>query len=55
MYFTVNLAFANYLDQLEETIGVPIERNWTHQMHIFPISIEPFSNESKSFAGPQNT
>ena len=31
MYFTVNLAFANYLDQLEETIDVPIERNWMHQ------------------------
>ena len=42
MYFTVNLAFANYLDQLDETIDVPIERNWMHQMHILPISIEPF-------------
>ena len=27
MYFTVNLALAIYLDQLEETIDVPIERN----------------------------
>ena len=26
IYFTVNLAFANYIDQLD----VPIERNWTH-------------------------
>ena len=42
MFFTVNLAFANYLDQLDETIDVPIERNWMHQMHILPISIEPF-------------
>ena len=42
MYFTVNLASANYLDQLEETIDVPIERNWIHQMHVLPISIEPF-------------
>ena len=42
MYFTVNLAFANYLDQLDEAISVPIERNWTHQMHVLPISIEPF-------------
>ena len=39
MYFTVNLAFANHLDQLDETIDFPIERNWMHQM---PISIEPF-------------
>ena len=42
MYFTVNLAFVNYLDQLDETIDVPIERNWTHQIHVLPISIEPF-------------
>ena len=42
MYFTVNLAFVNYLDQLDETIDVPIERNWMHQMHVLPISIEPF-------------
>ena len=41
MYVTVNLAFANYLDQLDETIGVPIERNWMHHMHVLPISIEP--------------
>ena len=40
MYFTINLAFANYLDQLNETINIPIERNWTHQMQILPISIE---------------
>ena len=27
MYFTVNLAFVNYLDQLNESINIPIERN----------------------------
>ena len=32
MYFTVNLAFVDYLNQLNETINTPIERNWTHQM-----------------------
>ena len=42
MYFTVNLAFVNYLDQLDETIDEPIERKWAHQMHVLPISIEPF-------------
>ena len=40
MYFTINLAFANYLDQLNETINIPIDRNWTHQMQILPIFIE---------------
>ena len=37
MYFTVNIAFANYLDQLDETTDVPIDRNWKHQMHVLPI------------------
>ena len=43
MYFTVNLAFVNYLDQLNETINIPIERNWTHQMQVLPISLEAFN------------
>ena len=34
IYFTINLAFANYLDQFDETINIPIERNWTHQMQV---------------------
>ena len=29
MYFTVNLAFANYLDELNESIKTPINGNWT--------------------------
>ena len=43
MYFTVNLAFANYPEQLDETINVPIERNWMHQMQVLPISVESFN------------
>ena len=51
MYFIVNLAFANYLDQLEETIDVPIERNWMHQTYVLPISLEPFQiNENLLWA-----
>ena len=53
MYFTVNLAFANYLDQLDETIDIPIERNWTHQMHILPISIEPFQINQDLWQAPK--
>ena len=53
IYFTVNLAFANYLDQLEETIDVPIERNWTHQMHILPISIKPFQMNQNLLQAPK--
>ena len=53
MYFTVNLAFANYLDQLEETIDVPIEGNWMHQMHILPISIEPIPMNQNLLQAPK--
>ena len=53
IYFTVNLAFANYLDQLDETIYVPIERNWTHQMHVLPISIEPFHMSQNLLQAPK--
>ena len=31
MNFTVNLAFVNYLDPLNETIETQIIRNWTTQ------------------------
>ena len=53
MYFTVNLAFANYLDQLEETIDVPIERNWVHQTHVLPISIETFQINQDLLQAPK--
>ena len=29
MYFTLNLAFVDYLEELNETITTPINRNWT--------------------------
>ena len=53
MYFTVHLVFENYLDQLEETIDVPIERNWIHQTHVLPISIEPFQMNQNLFQAPK--
>ena len=35
MYFTVNLAFINYLDKMIESQGIPILRNWrTNFAHI---------------------
>ena len=46
MYFMVNLAFVNYLGQLNETINIPLERNWTHQMQVLPISLEAFNMNS---------
>ena len=53
MYFTINLAFANYLDQLDETKDVPIERNWMHQVHVLPISIESFNMSPSLLQAPQ--
>ena len=55
MYFTINLAFANYLDQLNETLNIPIERNWTHQMQVSPISIEAFNMSPSLLQAPKNT
>ena len=53
MCFTISLAFANYLDQLEETIDIPIERNWMHQMHVLPVSIEPFQMNQNLLQAPK--
>ena len=54
MYFTVNVAFVNYLDQLNETISIPIERNWTHQMQVLPISLEAFNINSNLLQAPKH-
>ena len=42
MYFTVNLAFVDYLEELNESIKIPIDRNWTNYKQILPISLESF-------------
>ena len=42
MYFTVNLAFVNYFDNLVDSLDVPILKNWTTQEQILPISLEAF-------------
>ena len=45
MYFTVNLAFVDYLEELNETIKTPINRNWTSFKQSLPVSLEFFSIE----------
>ena len=47
MYFTVNLAFVDYLEQLNETITTPINRNWTNVRQSIPISLDSFQVSSK--------
>ena len=47
MYFTVNLAFVDYLVELNETITSPINRNWTSVKQSLPVSLESFQLKSK--------
>ena len=53
MHFTVNLAFVDCLDQLNETIDTPIIRNWTDQKQILPISLESFKINSSLLQAPK--
>ena len=46
MYFTLNLAFVNYFDNLVESLDVPILKNWTTEEQILPISLEVFEINS---------
>ena len=46
MYFTVNLAFVDYLEELNETITMPINRNWTSVKQSLPVSLESFQLNS---------
>ena len=47
MYFTVNLAFVNYLEGVVESLSSKISTNWTTQEQILPISIENFEFDPK--------
>ena len=53
MYFTVNLAFVDYLEELNESIKIPIERNWTSYRQILPISLESFQINSSLLQAPK--
>ena len=53
MYFTVNVAFVDYLEQLNEIILTPIERNWTNYKQILPISLESFQLNSSLLEAPK--
>ena len=47
MYFMVNLAFLDYLTQLNVTFNAPIDRNWTGVKQSIPISLDPFQINPK--------
>ena len=52
MYFTVNLAFIDYLEKLNETLTIPINRNWTNVKQPIPISLDSFQISSKLMHEP---
>ena len=52
MYFTVSLAFVDYLDELNESIKTPINSNWTSFKKTLPVSLESFQLHSKLLHAP---
>ena len=52
MYFTVNLTFVDYLEQLNETITTPININWTSVKQSIPISLDSFQLSSELMHTP---
>ena len=53
LYFTVNLAFVNYFDNLVESLNFPILKNWTIKEQILPISLEAFEINSSLLSTPK--
>ena len=52
MYFTVNLAFMDYLAQLIVTLNTPISRNWMSVKQPIPISLDSFQINPKIMHAP---
>ena len=53
MFFTVNLAFLDHLEDLTEVLDTPIDRNWMHEKQILPISLESFQINSSLLQPPK--
>ena len=52
MYFMVNLAFIDYLEQLNETLTMPINGNWMSAKQPIPISLDSFQVSLKLMHAP---
>ena len=52
MNLTVNLAFVDNLEEVNETIKTPINRNWTSFKQPLPASLESFQLNSKLMHAP---
>ena len=53
MFFIVNLAYLDHLEDLTEILDTPIDRNWMHERQILPISLESFQINSSLLQAPQ--
>ena len=53
MFFTVNLAFLDHLENLPEVLDTPIDRKWMHDKQILPISLESFEINSSLLQAPK--
>ena len=53
MYFTINLAFVNYLEGAVESLHSEVLTNWTTQEQVLSLSIENFNFDPKLFSAPQ--
>ena len=53
MYFTVNLAFVNYLEGAVENLCSEVSTNWTTQEQVLPLSIESFDFNPRLVSAPQ--
>ena len=53
MFFTVNLAFLDHLEDLPEVLDTPNDRNWMHKKQTLPISLESFQINSSLLQAPK--
>ena len=53
IYFTVNVAFVNFFDNLTKSLGVPILRNWTTQEQVLVISSKLFEINASLLNAPK--
>ena len=53
MYFTVNLAFINYLEGAVVNLCSEVLTNWTTQEQVLPLSIDKFNFNPKLLSAPQ--
>ena len=53
MFFTVNLAFLDHLEDLTEVLDTPIDGNWMHEKQTLSISLESFQINSSLLQAPK--